>query len=220
MSATRETIAAAEIHTGTIIFIHGLGQNTQTWRDVIIHPLAPRFSHVEWILPQASDKMVTFDDKMVTFDDAMEPSWFNISTLPPGDDKFDEPAIQESIAIIEEHILAQIQRGIDPRKIVLVGFSQGASLSLMVGLKTSYNPGGIVSLAGWIPPRARTQMISCPDVPIIWCHGLVDNQIPIEYAEDVIRFLEDKMTSKLALKKYPGLAHAVDERVVEDLGGG
>lgn len=48
-----------------------------------------------------------------------------------------------------------MQRGIHPRKIFLVGFSQGAALSLMVGLTTLHDLGGIGSLSGWIPHRIR-----------------------------------------------------------------
>ena len=45
--------------------------------------------------------------------------------------------------------------GIDSRNIVLIGFSQGAALSLMVGLTTLHELGGVVSLSGWIPCRMR-----------------------------------------------------------------
>jgi lysophospholipase-2 len=57
--------------------------------------------------------------------------------------------------VIESLILAQIHRGIDARRILLVGFSQGAALSLMVAISTLHDLGGVASLSGWIPPRAR-----------------------------------------------------------------
>lgn len=83
------------------------------------------------------------------------PSWFNIATLPPDDAEFDEAAITESIGVIENLILSQIHRGVDSHRIILIGFSQGAALSLMVALSTLHDLGGVVSLSGWIPPRAR-----------------------------------------------------------------
>ncbi|KAJ7071401.1 phospholipase carboxylesterase [Mycena amicta] len=195
-------ISPTEPHTATVIFIHG--QNTFTWRAMIQEGLVPGLPQVEWILPQASNKIVTLDQGM------LEPSWFNIATLPPGDDEFDEPAIAENIGIIEKLILAQIHRGVDSRKIILVGFSQGAALSLMT-------IGGVASLSGWIPPRARDQTIASPSVPILWCHGLVDNLIPIEHAEDAVAYLEQNIKGEIQFHKYPGLAHTINDRVVEDL---
>jgi len=54
----------------------------------------------------------------------------------------------------------QVHSGIDHSRIVLVGFSQGAALSLMVGLKALPELGGLVSLSGWIPPRVRDVSLS------------------------------------------------------------
>jgi lysophospholipase-2 len=83
------------------------------------------------------------------------PSWFNISRLPPGHDEFDELAVTESVTLVENLILSQVHSGIDSRKIALVGFSQGAALSLLVSLTTLHELGGVASLSGWIPRRAR-----------------------------------------------------------------
>jgi len=83
------------------------------------------------------------------------PSWFDIATLPPGPDEFDEDGILESVATIENLVQVLVHSGTDSRRIVLVGFSQGAALSLMVSLKTRHTLGGVVSLSGWIPRRAR-----------------------------------------------------------------
>jgi predicted esterase len=164
--------------------LQGLGQTTFTWRAMILEGLVPYLPHVEWTLPQAYVKLscgigcngaesTTRSDKPVTYSrDMRRPSWFNIATLPPGDAEFDEPAIAESIGVIESLILAQIHRGVDSRRIILVGFSQGffflnqrcnntnlyllgAALSVMVALSTLHDLGGVASLSGWIPSRAR-----------------------------------------------------------------
>lgn len=84
----------------------------------------------------------------------LRPSWFDIATLPPGNE-YDDHAITESIAFIDDLISSQVQSGIDSRRIVLVGFSQGAALSLMVALTSLHELGGVVSLSGWIPPHAK-----------------------------------------------------------------
>jgi predicted esterase len=85
----------------------------------------------------------------------LQPSWFDIWHLPPHKDEYDEIGIRESTSIIRSLIHSQLHNGINSSRIVLVGFSQGAALSLMVGLDTFPEIGGLVSLSGWIPPRVR-----------------------------------------------------------------
>lgn len=83
------------------------------------------------------------------------PCWFDTVSLPPGLYEFDEAGISESVTLIDGLIQSQMQAGIDSRQIVLMGFSQGAALSMIVALTKHYNLGGVVSLSGWIPLRAR-----------------------------------------------------------------
>ncbi|KAJ7480168.1 phospholipase carboxylesterase [Mycena galericulata] len=206
-------IPANAQHTASVIFVHGMGQTTPTWRAMILEGLVPRLPHVEWILPQASDKPVTYSLGR------RRPSWFDIATLPPGNTEFDEPAIAESVALIESHILDQIHRGVDPRRIILVGFSQGAALSLMVALSTLHDLGGVASLSGWIPLRARDQTIASPNVPILWCHGTADEEIPLAFAESAVSFLRKHVNSTptLQYRTYPGLGHTINDEEVDDL---
>lgn len=170
----------------------------------------------------------------------LRPSWFDIATLPPGDE-YDEQAIAESITLIKDLILSQIQSGIDPRRIVLVGFSQGAALSLMVSLTALHELGGVVSLSGWIPPHAkdvsqqleyndkklekpdnRMQMMrNVPNMSILWLHGAADEEIPLRYAQEAISFLRSSLLvpdEKLQFNVYSGLKHATNEEEINDLG--
>ncbi|KAJ7575194.1 Phospholipase/carboxylesterase/thioesterase, partial [Mycena floridula] len=135
---------------------------------------------IKWVFPQAIDRAVTLDK------DDMEPSWFNIATLPPGDDENDKEAIiAESIATINGLILQEKSQN---HPIALVGFSQGASLCQMTMLKTSHGLVGVVSLCGWLPNHARKLTAASTD-PVLWCHGIVDNLIPVEYGRDAVSFL-------------------------------
>lgn len=90
----------------------------------------------------------------------LRPSWFDVWQLPPHPTESDDAATGESILAIEDLILNQIHSGIDPRRIFLMGFSQGAALSLMVGLTTLNEIGGVISLSGWLPPTYRKVSMS------------------------------------------------------------
>ena len=83
------------------------------------------------------------------------PSWFDIRTLPPGHDEWDDAGIVSSLAYVEALIQAEVHRGVDPRRIILMGFSQGAALGLLVALKTTHELSGVISLSGWIPHKGR-----------------------------------------------------------------
>ncbi|KAJ7785796.1 phospholipase carboxylesterase [Mycena metata] len=206
-------IPASQAHTASVIFVHGLGQTTFTWRAMILEGLVPHLPHVEWILPQATEKHVTYHRNI------RRPSWFDIAALPPGADEYDEPGIAESIRIIESLILAQIHRGVDARRIILMGFSQGAALAIMTALSTLHDLGGVVSLSGWIPLRARDQTIASPNVPILWCHGIPDPEIPLSMAENGVAYLRKHVhdQDKIQFKTYPGLTHTINDDEVNDV---
>lgn len=86
---------------------------------------------------------------------AIRTGWFNLRELPPCRNDFDENGIVASMSTIESIIQAKIHQGADSRNIVLMGFSQGASLALMVALTTLHDLGGVASLSGWIPHLIR-----------------------------------------------------------------
>ncbi|KAF8061011.1 phospholipase carboxylesterase [Lyophyllum atratum] len=212
----QDTVAvpARHAHSATVIFIHGLGQSNLTWRMVVIEALAPKLPHVQWILPQAPKRHVSMNHRH------RRPSWFDVAQLPPGQNEFDENAISESIGVIEDLILSQVHAGIDSRRIVLVGFSQGAALSMMVALSSLHYLGGVVSLSGWIPPRARYMMHATPSLPVLWCHGAADREIPISYGQDATTFLRNTIglsPSKLQIRVYDDLGHAINDAELDDI---
>jgi len=181
---------------------------------LVAEALAPALPNVQWILPQSPERPVTYHEGQYS------PSWFDIARLPPDPNEFDEPVIMESIGLIEGLISSQVQAGRDPRKILLVGFSQGAALSMMVALSTSHNLGGVVSLSGWVPPRARPMLHARPSLPILWCHGTTDKEIPLSFARDGEEFLRNSLGfsgPRLQLRVYDGLEHTTNTTELEDV---
>ena len=67
----------------------------------------------------------------------------------------DDAAASTSVARLENLIISEVRQGTASSKIVLVGFSQGAALSLMTALTTLHELGGVASLSGWIPQPSR-----------------------------------------------------------------
>lgn len=90
----------------------------------------------------------------VRFPDAHYPTAM-IFSLPQSHYEWDGAALASSFSHVEGWIQAEVHRGADPRRIILMGFSQGAALDLLVALMTLHDLGGVVSLAGWIPHKGR-----------------------------------------------------------------
>jgi len=208
------TIPASEEHAATVIFLHGLGQTTNMWA-LEMEVLAQRLPTVKWILPQAHVRPVTLSMGQ------LRSSWFDIAYLPPHPNDFDEHGAAESIHAVEQLILEEVQRGIRPRKIFLVGFSQGAAMSLMVGLTTLHDLGGIGCLSGWIPHRIRDQILeNAPDLPIFWGLGYTDTDIPFRYALNSVEYLEEQVRmplGSLTVRGYQDLGHETCDEELDDL---
>lgn len=204
-------VPSASKQDAGVIFIHGLGQSNETWKSIVLESLAHRLPTVAWILPQSINRPVTFSQGQY------RPSWFDIARLPPDKDEYDEVSITESITIVEDLILAQVHAGIDSRRIVLVGFSQGAALSLMTALTSLHELGGVVSLSGWIPHQARPHMHHVGSFPILWCHGTADDEIPLEYGQEAAQFLISS-NQVVRFKTYEDLSHSVNSEEIDDLG--
>ncbi|KAF8640542.1 hypothetical protein AX17_000204 [Amanita inopinata Kibby_2008] len=197
----------------SVLCLHGLGQSPELWQPMLTRTLASRFPGVRWILPQAPHHPVTFNQGQP------RPSWFNIEELPPRSDESDVPTLDESVRIIRDLINAEQCAGVAPQQIFLMGFSQGAALALTVAFTSQLDLGGIIVLSGWVPHFIRP-MFQHRNLPIMWCHGDADPEIPMEYAEEAMRFLTE--TSKvgsemLDYKQYGGLDHSIDEREVADV---
>jgi len=204
-------ILPTKAHKATVIFNH-----VSTMR------LGPMSFTKHWLHNYLTFFGFSLNHRPVTFSQGQRrPAWFNVWRLPPQKNEYDEVGISESISVIENIILTQVHSGIDSRKIVLVGFSQGAALSLMVGLTTLHELGGVASLSGWLPCRIRDQMIHTGlHLPILWCHGTNDKDVPDSYGEDAISFIQHTLCIPeqcLTYKRYEGLAHAINDAELDDL---
>jgi len=181
----------------------------------MIQWMATQLPNVEWVLPQAPTRPVSLNAGQ------HRPSWFDIRSLPPACNEWDGAAIASSVSNVEAWIQAEVHSGIDPRRIVLMGFSQGAALSLFVALTTLHELGGVISLAGWIPHCGREQIVHTePYLPIFCGHGRDDAEIPTYYSEEAMAFLRDVLrlpSAFLTFRRYEGLGHAVNNAEMCDV---
>jgi phospholipase/carboxylesterase len=101
-------------------------------------------------------------------------------------------------------------RGLDESRLALVGFSQGAMMSLHVGLRRAKPVAGIVGYSGRLIGEdvLADELRSKP--PVLLMHGTADELVPFEslaLAEKSLTVLGVPVTTV----RRPGLGHGIDE---------
>jgi phospholipase/carboxylesterase len=94
----------------------------------------------------------------------------------------------------------------DPHRVYVGGFSQGAILSLRIGLAAPEKVAGVIVLSGYLladPHRPRASSASVRHLAIFESHGRADDRIPIEKARETEAYLKT-LPVKLTFKEFEG----------------
>jgi phospholipase/carboxylesterase len=178
----RKTGPADRPADASIIWMHGLGADAN---DFV--PLVPELDlrgrdgqplSIRFVFPNAPVMPVTINGGMPMR------AWYDILRFDiggsdgPGDiPREDERGLRQSQAMVDALIAAEVARGIPASRIVLAGFSQGAAMTLMTGLRHTARLAGLVALSGYLPLSARVAAErhgANHDVPIFMAHGTDD----------------------------------------------
>jgi phospholipase/carboxylesterase len=76
---------------------------------------------------------------------------------------------------------------IDPRKVVVAGFSQGGMMAYDLALSDPTRFAGLIALSSWLPPPLVEQLPVKPEhegFPVLVIHGTRDGQIEVERARE------------------------------------
>ncbi|KAJ7171875.1 lysophospholipase I [Mycena crocata] len=217
-------------HSATVILVHGLGDSGFGMQSLASQLQSDALSHCQFLLPHAPTRAITANGGH------RMPAWFNLFSFnPPSED--DEAGMLESLASIESLIQNEIDSGIDPSRIVIGGFSQGATMSLLTGMVSSKQLGGVAVLSGRLPLRdkvgkyPRLKELASPhaaSVPIFWGHGSADPMISHSLGKQSADFLTSTIgvpsapntgeAKGLTFKTYNGMSHSIAPAEIKDLG--
>lgn len=106
---------------------------------------------------------------------------------------------------LEEFIeYAEGEYPIDPEQVYLMGFSQGAILSMTLGLKLGNRIKGIIALSGYIPAFVKEEYELQPldEVSVFISHGEHDPVLPYEWGVDAEAYYKQH-GAKTTFKSYP-----------------
>jgi phospholipase/carboxylesterase len=195
----------------TVIVLHGLGADGNDFVPVCDELDLTAVGPVRFVFPSAPMRPVTINGGYVMR------AWYDIVDIGSAR-REDETGLRASRDAIDALIALEHARGIEPSRIVLMGFSQGCAMSLMAGLRHTERLAGIVGLSGYLPLAdltAAERSESNRATPIFLAHGLRDPVVPLARAiasRDALRTLGHDVD----WHDYP-IEHTVSIEEIRDL---
>jgi predicted esterase len=176
---------------GAMVLIHGRGATAES-----ILTMVPALDHAgfAYLAPQASGN-----------------TWYPYSFLAPIEQN--EPGISSGMAAIDEIVSKVQDAGIPSERTILLGFSQGACLTLEYAARHAQRYGGVAGLSGGLigpDGTPRNYSGSLERTPVFVGCSDIDAHVPVgrvRLSADVLRSLGGDVT----LKIYPGMGHLINE---------
>jgi len=138
-------------------------------------------------------------------------TWYPLSFL--AETAGNEPYLSSALDALGRVVADIGAAGIPPERTVLLGFSQGACLSLEFAARHAQRFAGVVALSGGLigpPGTPRAYPGSLGGTPVFLGCSDRDAHIPKERVEESAEVLE-RLGGEVTLRIYPGLGHTVNE---------
>jgi predicted esterase len=186
-----QTGAALKQAAAAMLMIHGRGAGAQ---DIL--SLSSELSHPQfaYLAPQAAGY-----------------TWYPNRFMEPLPSN--EPYLSSALATIDAILESLDQAGLPREKVILLGFSQGACLSLEYAARKVRRYGGVVALSGGLigpDGTSRDYPGSLDGTPIFLGCSDIDPHIPktrvLESAE-----IMGKIGGNVTTRIYPNMGHTINE---------
>jgi phospholipase/carboxylesterase len=182
--------------TAAMILLHGRGATAEDVMTIAAEVIRPGFAY---LAPQAAGN-----------------AWYpNPFTAPI---ESNEPYLSSALEMVET-LLARVEATIPAERVILLGFSQGACLTLEFAARHARRYGGVIGLSGGLigpdgTPRdypgdfeGTPAFLGCSDVDP---HIRKDRALE---AADVLK----RMGAHVTMRLYPGMGHTVNPDEIESL---
>lgn len=193
------------VHQGQAIVKQGLALNAAKAAIVMLHG---RGGGVESILALANH--LNTESFAYVAPSAADRTWYPNRFLAPRENN--EPNLTSALQAISD-VLAEIQEsGIPAEKTILLGFSQGACLSLEYAARNPQKFGGVVALSGGLigaDDELNGYVGSLNGTPILLGCSDVDFHIPETRVHESAEIMQG-LGGVVEVRIYPGMDHAVN----------
>jgi len=144
-------------------------------------------------------------------------AWFPMSGGRPPD----RTAVGMSQGLIEIFIDDACRRyPVDPKKLVLAGFSQGGLMAYLIALNDPDRYAGLLAMSSWLPDELASEIEPRPAherLPTLVLHGSEDPMIPIDRAY-ASRDALLRLKVPVGFREYP-MGHEIKPEALRDLVG-
>lgn len=169
-----------------IIWMHGLGADGSDFPPTIPYLKLPEELAVRFMFPNAKEQAVTINGGFVMR------SWYDILSMGNGRE-INEAQLDVSIERISALITKQVESGIAPGRILLIGFSQGGAVAYETGLSYIAKLGGVAAMSTYLPrPIEDINTAAESTMPILSIHGKQDDVVPLSLGENAVKQLQMK----------------------------
>ena len=202
MNLTTLERTSGEDPDASVIWLHGLGADGSDFYDIVPMLELPKTLAVRFIFPNAPEMPVTVNGGYVM------PAWYDLSGIGnqyPDDLQGIQRSRDQLLLLVEK----EKQKGINPERIILAGFSQGGVIALHTGLRCAQKLGGILALSTYLalPESLQAEKRAPEDLEILMMHGRDDNVVPIELAKSSCKTITES-GYKVTWKEY-AMPHSV-----------
>ncbi len=138
-------------------------------------------------------------------------TWYPYSFM--ADKAGNEPGLSSALWVIDQLVRDIESRGIPKRRIVLLGFSQGACLASEYAVRHADRFGGVIAFSGGVigPPGTTWESPGRFDgTPVFLGCSDVDGHVPKTRVDESAVVFE-RMGAEVTKRIYPGMGHLVNE---------
>ena len=146
---------------------------------------------------------------------ATNSTWYPYSFLAPADQN--EPWLSSAIHIIHSLVEEVKEKGIPSHKIYMLGFSQGACLTLESAARKAQKFGGVIAFTGGLIGSTISRENYNGDfmgTPVFIGTGDPDPHVPVQRVNDSAIVLQD-MRATVTEKIYPGIGHTITREEID-----
>ena len=214
-NATSELLPAVIVEprqpaTAAVIWLHGLGADGHDFESVVPHLGLPQTLAVRFVFPHAPTMPVTINNGYAM------PAWYDIRAMDL-DREVDAVQLRASAAAVGRLIERERERGIDARRIVIAGFSQGGAVGYELALSWPERLGGLVALSTYFATGdSITLHPANADLPILICHGTRDPMVAEQHGQASAQRLA-ALGYPVDYRTYP-VEHGVTLEEITDIG--
>lgn len=217
-AAARGELDAVEITTGAdptaaVVWLHGLGADGHDFEPLVPWLEWPGAPAIRYVFPHASIRPVTVNGGM------QMRAWYDIKGINIDRDQ-DEAGIEESVGQATALVRREQERGIDPARIVVAGFSQGGAIALLCALRYPEKLAGLIALSTYMlqADRLEAERQTANDgMPVFMAHGMADPIVPLHLGSQAADRLRG-LAYSVEWQQYP-MQHAVCPEEIEHIAG-